>query len=180
MKICSAREGAVPVSLYFVRHAIAEERDAARWPDDRLRPLTAAGKDKFRQAARGIQLLAPSPDIHLCSPLTRATQTADMLVKHAGWPEPALLEALTPGNSPADATAALQQLGGRQKIAITGHEPNLSELAAFLLTGNGSWPVFTMKKGGLACIHFDEGIEAGRGSLRWLLTQKMLRELGRL
>src|SRR5207253_362118 len=33
-------------SLYLVRHAIAENRDAERWPDDALRPLTKDGERK--------------------------------------------------------------------------------------------------------------------------------------
>ena len=39
----------------MVRHAIAFERDRRRWPDDALRPLTPAGKRRFRKAAGGLR-----------------------------------------------------------------------------------------------------------------------------
>jgi phosphohistidine phosphatase SixA len=42
------------VELYLVRHAIAEQRDAVRWPDDSQRPLTAEVIARFRPAARGL------------------------------------------------------------------------------------------------------------------------------
>ena len=39
----------VPMILYIIRHAWAEEADEARWPDDGRRPLTKAGRKRFAQ-----------------------------------------------------------------------------------------------------------------------------------
>ena len=48
------------MDVYLIRHAIAELRDATRWPDDSLRPLSDEGSERFRRAARGLSLVVPS------------------------------------------------------------------------------------------------------------------------
>ena len=47
------------LQLIVVRHAIAFERDRGRWPEDALRPLTPAGKRRFRKAAQGLRSWSP-------------------------------------------------------------------------------------------------------------------------
>ena len=61
--------------VIVLRHAIAFERDRRRWPDDALRPLTPAGKQRFRKAAQGVRDWMPRVDAVLSSPLVRARQT---------------------------------------------------------------------------------------------------------
>jgi broad specificity phosphatase PhoE len=46
------------IRVYLVRHAIAEDRDSARWPDDSERPLTRRGlvrtlPERVRRARSG-------------------------------------------------------------------------------------------------------------------------------
>lgn len=165
------------LDLYLVRHAIAEDRDPVRWPDDRLRPLTRKGIRRFVAAARGLRRLVPAVDVLLASPLVRARQTADILVSEAGWPAPQLLDVLVPEASPTETIAALAGFYTAQRVAVVGHEPHLSELAAALLVGEGVTPFLAFRKGGVAHIHFDDGAEARGGSLRWLLPPKVLRAL---
>ena len=76
------------MDLYLVRHAIAEDRDHARWPDDADRPLSAKGIERFEREARGLATLVPDVDILLASPFSRAWHTAEILTKEAGWPPP--------------------------------------------------------------------------------------------
>ena len=47
------------LEILIVRHAIAAERDAKRWPDDRGRPLTAEGVRRFRGVARHLGETVP-------------------------------------------------------------------------------------------------------------------------
>src|SRR5205085_3862257 len=81
-------------SLYLVRHAFAGHADAARWPDDAKRPLTADGVRRFRPAAEGLRRLAPDVDVVLSSGYTRAWQTAELLHEVTGWPVPEACAAL--------------------------------------------------------------------------------------
>jgi phosphohistidine phosphatase len=163
--------------LYLVRHAIAFEPDPAQWPDDRDRPLTPEGEKKFRQAAQGLRDLVPSVDAVLSSPLVRAWQTAAILARKAGWPEPQRFDALEPGTPPPEVVEALQPHASFASVALVGHEPSLHELAAYLLSGDTSSPQLVMRKGGVACLEFDNAPRAGGGRLDWLVRPRILREL---
>lgn len=159
--------------VYLVRHAVAFERDAARWPDDRDRPLTDKGAARFRKVAAVLPKLGIEVDACLSSPLARAWQTSEILKQKAGWPEPEQFPSLEPGATTAEVVKAL---AGRKEdsLALVGHEPNLSQLLAHLLVGAGAAPLGSMKKGGIACLEFSGRPAAGKGGLLWLATPKLI------
>lgn len=160
------------MKLYLVRHAIAGERDPARWPDDELRPLTEAGAKRMARLARKLSRMLDRPDAVLSSPLVRAWQTAEIIQRDANWPAPQEFAALKPGVPPHELLKALRARPRLEIVAMVGHEPALSALAAFLMGHDR--PGFEFKKGGAACIEFAQGAQAGTGQLRWLLTPGML------
>lgn len=160
------------MKLILVRHAVAFERNAKRWPDDSQRPLTKRGADKFREAAAGLVKLVPEVAICLTSPFRRAARTAELLAQ-AGWPKPMVLPELEPGVDPHIVANALAKLKTKGPIAIVGHEPALSELTAFLL--GQAKPIFEYKKGGAASLEFPHVIAQDEGRLKWLATPKLLR-----
>ncbi len=164
--------------LYLVRHAFAAHADPARWPDDALRPLTEEGADRFREAARGLQWLVPEVDAMLSSGYARAWQTAELLHEGAGWPEPEECWVLEAGQPPA---AAVDVLHGRteRSIALVGHEPHLSGLASLLSTGSEDRLEAELKKGGAAALSFAGRVEPAAAELRWIVSPKILRRLGR-
>jgi phosphohistidine phosphatase len=163
--------------LYLVRHAVAFDRDAGRWPDDRDRPLTEKGAARFRKVAAVLRRLALQVDACLSSPLARAWQTAGILHEQARWPRPRQFPSLEPVATPADVVKALSGLKG-DALALVGHEPNLSLLLAHLLVGAGAAPLGSMKKGGIACLEFGGRPAAAKGSLLWLATPKVLLQQG--
>lgn len=167
------------MNLLIVRHAIAEDRIifAAKGQDDDLRPLTREGTKKMQQAAQGLKKILPELDLLVSSPLTRAVQTADILheVYHSAQREQLVL--LSPGLSAEELTAWLQRQAARKTIALVGHEPDLGELATWLLAGTRAEPFVAFKKGGVLLIEFPYKIGAGQGDLRWALTPKQLRTL---
>ena len=165
--------------LYLVRHGEAGNADASRWPDDRDRPLTADGEKKFGEVAEGLAKLASSVDVTLSSPLVRAWQTAVILEKRAGWPAPVRFDALA-GASPADVVDGLQPHSAAAAVALVGHEPSLSELASYLLTGDADRVSITMRKGGVICLESDDGApRAGGAHLEWMARPRILRAIGR-
>ena len=163
--------------LYLVRHAVAHKRDAQRWPDDGERPLTPEGEEEFVGAARGLALIVPEVDVLMSSPYERAWRTAEILTQHAGWPSPQELPALEPEVPPEKAVLALEAYTDGQSVALVGHRPCLHEMAVYLLTGDAAGADMKIKKGGVVCIEFDEAPAAGAGTLRWLFTPKVLRNL---
>jgi phosphohistidine phosphatase len=165
------------VYLYLVRHAVAHKRDPARWPDDSRRPLTPEGEEEFEAAARGLARVVPEVEILLSSPYDRAWRTAEILAEQTGWPAPKKLHALEPEVPPEKVVIALETYADKQSIGLAGHRPCLHELAVYLLTGDAGGADMKIKKGGVACIEFDDTPKAGAGKLRWLFTPRVLRTL---
>ena len=165
-----------PYEVYIMRHGIAENRGPA-YPDDSERPLTADGKKKMREAARGLARLCSGLDWIVSSPLVRARQTAEIVEEELGARTPLdFCDALAPGG---EAQALLKFLGthsDRRRVLVTGHEPDLSTLAARLV-GASSRANFAFKKGGCCMISFDEFPPQSPGLLMWWLTPKVMRKL---
>ncbi|HTV78523.1 MAG TPA: histidine phosphatase family protein [Steroidobacteraceae bacterium] len=164
--------------LYLVRHAIAEERDSRRWPDDRQRPLTAAGSRRFRRAAKSLVAViesAGSVERLLTSPLVRARETASLLHR-AGLPQPIEESVLAPGRTAARVLAVLRAHEA-QSLVLVGHEPDLGRLLAVCIAGPGAKPSLRFRKGGAACLSFAGAPRVGEATLEWLLPPKALRAL---
>jgi phosphohistidine phosphatase len=161
------------MELLLVRHAIAFERDARRWPDDDERPLSPRGIERARQAAAGVKRFTRRPARVLVSPLLRTRQTAALLTRCAGWPEAVSCEALRPGTAPQK---LLDHLPGSRptRIALIGHEPDLSALLALCLDG-GTRSAFALRKMGLALVEFSGPARAGHGVLTAFLAPRTLR-----
>jgi phosphohistidine phosphatase len=162
------------MELLIVRHAIACDPDAQRWPDDVERPLSARGVLRARQAARGVRRIVPRPVRVLTSPLLRARQTAAILAEFAAWPGASLTPLLAPEVSPA-AVLALLARSRESCVALVGHQPSLGRLLASCLAGGGGRGAFELRKMGMALVDFDGPPRAGRGELLWLVPPRLLR-----
>jgi phosphohistidine phosphatase len=160
--------------VVLFRHGPAGRRDASRWPDDGLRPLTPKGEDRTRGACAGlVALLGGHVTAIATSPLARAARTAELLAEAA--PDAALeaLEALIPGRS---YRAALAYLAGRapdDTVVLVGHEPDLGKLAGMLVFGAPA--ALPLKKAGACLIQCVGDVAPGGGRLRWLMPPKALR-----
>ena len=159
------------ITLYLIRHAIAEER-GDEWPDDDLRPLTKEGSKLFSAAARGFLSFATAPEQVITSPLVRARQTADLFAAAAKPAVPvSIMDELSPGHSPSAVLTKVRKLGDRERVALVGHEPDLGYLAAHLL---GCGRPLPFKKGGICRIDATLGRQSN-GTLIWFLPPKALR-----
>lgn len=170
--------GPTSLELYLVRHAVAALR-GPDYPDDAERPLTDDGVERFRRSVAGLRDIGVQLDLVLTSPYVRARETAELLC--AGLrpkPKLVLVEALAPGQRPAEAIAAIARHSasgrGASRLALVGHEPDLGELAARLLGARGA---IEFKKGAVCRIDVDRAMPAGPGTLRWFLTPRVLRGL---
>ena len=164
------------MDLYLVRHAIAEDRDAAQWPNDGDRPLSTKGINRFQREAKGLSTLVPTVDIVLASPFARAWHTAEILAEQAGWPPPVRSDGFRAERTAEDSLAAIEALRGTGALAAVGHEPNLSELASLALIGTIDLPI-AFKKGAVLALTFESTVAPGRAYLRWLLPPRALRSL---
>lgn len=166
------------MEVYLVRHAIAHERSRARWPNDALRPLTPAGKERFRKAARGLARLLPKSALLLTSPFVRARDTARILGSVAKLRSPIEVQELASGK-PASEAFELLRARKRAAIVLVGHEPNLGIFLSAALAGDRASLKIAFKKGGAACLEFARGIGPGQATLKWLMPPRALRSLRR-
>jgi phosphohistidine phosphatase len=160
------------MKLYVIRHADAEPRTEATG-DDAERPLTPQGFRQGEALAEGLRRQKVSLSKVYTSPLLRARQTAEEMLKHWQKPAPELVvcERLTPGSKRKALAKFLRDQEGSD-LAIVGHEPDLSAFIAWLI-GNKKVQI-QLEKAGVACIAFDEQPGKGNGRLEWLVTPEWL------
>jgi phosphohistidine phosphatase len=162
------------VLLYLIRHGQAEDRSASGHDADR--PLTEAGVKELRRIARKLHDLGVSFDHTLTSPLVRARQTAEVLVKESltTWVEDA--DFLAPDGQFDDLRAWLAQWRKRQSgtVALVGHQPNLGEWTEMLVCGDARGRIPLKKAGFAAVVLPDSGSPVGCSGLFWLTSPKQL------
>jgi phosphohistidine phosphatase len=165
------------MELLIVRHAHAGSREEfaeTGQPDD-LRPLTKTGVRDMKDVARGLRQILSTIDSVTTSPLVRARQTAE-IVADAYDVQIVESDTLRPD---AEAESFVNWARREQKdgvVAIVGHEPHLSGLVAYLIGDAGDARI-DLKKGGVCLLEFDGYPERGRGTLRWLLTPSIARDV---
>lgn len=164
------------MQILLIRHGIAEDREAWSGRDDDLRPLTKQGRWKMERNARGLRRVVRAIDVLVSSPRRRALQTATIVGEAYGRTDVETLASLAPDAPPQEMLAWLRRRGAAQTIAAVGHEPALSTLGTWLLTGLAESRI-VLRKGGACLLEFDGRPAAGRGQLLSALTPSILRRL---
>ena len=160
--------------LYLVRHGIAVPYGTPGVSSDASRELTPVGTRKIRRNAQALAQLGVVIDEVWTSPIARARQTAEILAEELGLTSPVrAVDALQPDGEFSVVTGELQKHMEQAGIALVGHEPDLGQLASYLLTGVRSSNL-RFKKGGVACIEIYDLNPPTRSQLRWLLTPKQM------
>ncbi len=167
------------MKIAIIRHAKAEDRDefALTGKPDGLRALTETGRKSTRKTARALKDMLPRIDVLASSPLLRALETAKLIAKEYKRLPVTELRELAPGSSEQATFSWLQSLPADAIVGIVGHDPDLSHLATWLLSGKTD-PFVVLKKGGACLIDFPDQVTPGRGVLEWMLTPAQLRGLG--
>lgn len=165
--------------LYIVRHAIAAPHGTPGIPDDE-RPLTDKGIRKMRRVATGLLNLGYVPEIILSSPLPRARQTADILLKAFGKNRIPLKETpeLAPSGNRDEVYMLIMSYRNKLKksLMIVGHQPSLGEIAGEIVWGSPDCSL-DLKKGGVCVIDLDRAGDRPAGSLVSLLTPSILTKI---
>ena len=158
------------MQIYILRHGIAEV--ATRGMSDADRALTAEGTKKLRTVLKAAKAIGVEPDLLLTSPYLRAVQTAEVAAEVLGYRGKTLeVDALRPGGIPREAWDEIRAHQDSDSVIVSGHEPLLSSLAAFLLGTPSLW--IDLKKGSLLRIDMDRAGTEPRGVLCWYFTPKI-------
>ncbi|HEX3867112.1 MAG TPA: histidine phosphatase family protein [Gemmatimonadaceae bacterium] len=166
--------------LLIIRHAIAGDKTefAKTGQSDDLRPITADGRDKMERAADGLREVVPTISLLASSPLTRAAQTAEIIALEYDIPIDETIDALRPDAPFDDFLGWLTTRAARDIIAVVGHEPHLSGLISWLISGGAKFRI-DLKKGGACLLEFGGAPERGCAILLWSIPPAQLRALGR-
>jgi phosphohistidine phosphatase len=168
------------VKLFLLRHAPAEPLGSDRLATDEKRALTLEGMDKMRQAAAGMKAFGLKFEVILSSPYLRARQTAEIAAKALRLSK--RLQFTVNLAVGAKSVALVSEIQLRHPSASTvllvGHEPFLSHLASWLLSGRETLGIH-FRKGGLMCLEI-ERIKPGQCAiLEWFMTPGQMVRMGK-
>lgn len=157
------------MELFIIRHGIAENSNPG---GDSERRLTKEGKERTAAMAKLLRKKL-DPDVVLTSPYVRAVQTAELCVETLGLDKHTIRETgvLIPGND-IDSIVEVLNKTGKEKIAVVGHNPQLSELCCALLGRDCTG--IDLKKAAVARIVWNGPIKREEGTLVWLVTPGVL------
>ncbi|WP_035600458.1 phosphohistidine phosphatase SixA [Haloferula sp. BvORR071] len=124
------------MELLVIRHAKAEDISASGSDFDRA--LVEKGYGQSKRLGAFLKRIDRRPDVVLTSPLVRARQTAETLCQAAEMPGPVTQGWLACGMDPETAIRELVAFSDFERVAIVGHEPDLSSLIEWLLGCSGS------------------------------------------
>ena len=179
------------MEVTFFRHGIAVDRADPLAPVDFERPLTLDGKNKTEAAARGLRALDLKPSLVVSSPYRRCVQSARVVAEAFALPKKSVveLECLAPGGDPGLVWPELERLG-REALICVGHGGALEPVAGFAIglpshlsddapgAPDLAYRTLHLKKSG--ALHLTVGFAPEpHGRLEWLLSPKILRQLGR-
>lgn len=162
------------MQLYVVRHGEAVGTAAG---GDAARPLTERGAAAVAAVGRGLQAAGVTLDALIASPLRRAQETARILARALGGPEPSIEPVL---DGSATAAAILRDAGiwarGRTRVAIVGHQPVLGELVMLATAGIGAAGA-ALPPACVVRIDFSGEPRIGAGQLVWWMPPELLGRL---
>ncbi len=173
------------VGIFLLRHGIAADLGVGGVIRDADRPLTPEGRVRLQVMAAGMRRLDLKINLIFTSPLLRARQTAEVVADVLKLQHKVkVIETLSPGRGLVGAESGRAdlfiELGAHTfaRALLVGHQPDLSEVASFMLTGNRNLNI-EFRKGGLCAIETTSIPPRGPGLLRWLLQPRQLREIGK-
>jgi phosphohistidine phosphatase SixA len=162
-----SRDGST-LQLFLLRHADAGDPEAWRGDDD-ARPLSEKGERQAERLGTFLAEIAFRPDAIVTSPKLRARRTAEIVAEALGVGV-RVDDRLGSGVGPDTVDAILAEVGRPERPIFVGHDPDFSQLLAWLAQADG----VTMKKGALARIDVKGRVADGRGALRWLVPPDLL------
>jgi phosphohistidine phosphatase len=162
------------MEIFLMRHGIAEDLQPGEV--DANRELTTKGIAKTGRVALHMQEKGWKFDLVLVSPLVRACQTAEILLESRLSEVLEIHPPLAPEGVLDDWLQWLQSYRAAhptlKRLALVGHEPNLSQWAETLVFGQ-VFDRIHLKKAGVIALQAPDTTEiVGKCELLWLATPK--------
>lgn len=152
---------------------------SADYDSDHDRPLARRGRQAARTMGKFLRSIDEAPDLVVSSTALRARSSAELAIEAAGWGcRLELVEGLYDA-SPESVVALLNGLSDDpERLMLVGHQPTLSALVALLVAGGlMRFPTAALARVDCERESWSE-VRAGDGTLRWLVTPKLLVRAG--
>lgn len=156
------------MEIWLVRHAVAVE-PTDFGGSDAERPLTPKGRRKFRLFSQWLSATTGLPEVIVCSPLVRTVQTAGLLAKACGLRKRDVR--VDPRVGPGCRGRSVLEVAweaGVARVAVVGHQPDMSICAAELLGGGD----LVFSKGCVAALEIARPA-LGAARLQWFVGPKL-------
>lgn len=163
------------MDIYLIRHAEAKPLGEDGIISDADRPLTETGEAQARELGADLQRHGVRLTMLLTSPLVRAQQTAEGILRQWSLPAPELqvCDELAPGGKLKKLAKLLRGLK-TEAVGLVGHMPDLGVCAAWLIGGRKAQLDFA--KAGTAYLTCSGGPRKGKCTLVWLATPELLKK----
>jgi phosphohistidine phosphatase len=156
------------MKFYFLRHAEAVDGE-----DDAARPLSPHGREQGVAMAKFLSNASVKFSAAYTSPLVRAHQTAEIVLRTMGIAGDVKLQTakeLLNETTVAQWNRWLKSLPESKHVLLVGHAPSLSDrVRAVLRVVDAN--ALDLPKGALACVGTEERTS---GTLKYLITPKSL------
>ncbi len=163
--------------IYLLRHGEALSRADPAISSDAARPLVDEGIKRTKQSAEGLKKLDIELDAAFTSPWLRAQQTAKIACDVLEIGERLYeMDELAGDRSVEEVMNALVKKQALKNVMLVGHNPLLSDLAAYLLCHSTSMQL-DLKKSGVCAVEVERVPPKVPGTLLWMMTSKQLRML---
>lgn len=160
------------MKLIFLRHGIAEDKKNSDTDmDDSLRELKKHGRSETKMMVKAFKDIFKDVDVVYTSPMTRAAQTAEVILKYFPKKQFEIMDTLDSSAAVEDFIHQARRLDFKATYCFVGHEPHLSTSIARILGGReGS---IQLEKSGVAIL---EGESFNSLKLSLLISPESLRD----
>jgi phosphohistidine phosphatase len=161
------------MDIYFLRHASAGQHTANPKKDEK-RPIDKTGEKQSRDVGRALAALDVQLEVAVSSTLTRAVQTAEIVLAEMGYKEKLVTDdAMRPESGYDQFQQLLSNYADKKAMMVIGHDPSITDFLTQMLVSKGGREFIDFKKGAVAKVETD----GERATLKWFLTPKMARAL---
>ncbi len=158
--------------LFFLRHSEAGYNAAT----DADRELTIEGEESAKQIGIFCRKAGIVFTHALVSPITRAQQTARLVLDQLPPITIESSEHLTPNSDPRNLFDELKHFTDSSVLLLVSHEPFCSNAISQLINGS-SQSTIVMKTGTLACVEVHLPVGKGMGKLHWLIPHLVVKKM---
>ena len=167
------------MEVYILRHGDANPQ-TKKAVDDSKRSLSEAGIKEIENVSWLFVKFVIKFDRVFSSPLKRAKQTAEIIMKNQKKSELIELNELKPEGSIEEVCKKISKQKEESAVLIIGHNPLLANLANYIINSPESLTSrVSLKTGGLIKIKIIATEPKLKGELEWLLSPKLIRKVSK-